>query len=947
MKYLASLLLFLFSIHSIAQTKATTDPVYPAQTDKITITFDVTKQTDSRTLVGYSGNVYAHTGVTLSTSGGAPNKWQKVIGSWGNNSTQPQLTSIGSNKYQITIDNPRNFYSVTDASQKITELCFVLRSEDAKKQTEDIFVSLYSGGISIVLNSPAVTNYYGDPLRSPVFTSAGRIIPISISLTSVGTTTLFINGIQKAQSSTNSLSYNFVSDVYSIGKNDIKITTADNANNKDSIQFVIFKNPEIKNLPIPSSSQIGINYNTRILSLYAPGKKFVYLIGDHSDWKVDTFWIMNRDNSTPDSLWWINMPVTTADPPGEIAYQYLVDGTLRIYDPYTEKVLDEYNDKYIPATVYPNLKAYPSGKTSGLVSILDAAKSSYNWKVTNFTKPPKEKLVIYELLVRDFVSTHSYKTITDTLSYLKKLGINAIELMPVTEFEGNDSWGYNPTTYFAPDKYYGTRDDLKAFIDACHQNGIAVIQDIVLNHAYGSNSMVQLYWDNINKRPAANNPWFNMTSPNTAYSWGYDFNHESKDTKYFVDRVTSFWLTEYKVDGFRFDFTKGFTNTPGDGTAYDASRIAILKRMANKIWSVVPDAYVILEHFAANGEEMELANNGMMLWGNLNYNYNEATMGFVNTSNFSNISYMQKGWGVPNLVGYMESHDEERLMYKNLQYGNSSGNYNVKNLSTALSRIQLAAPLFILVPGPKMIWEFGELGYDFSINYPSGSSNDRLTAKPIRWDYAANPERKKLFNVFANLNRLKINYPVFSSSDFLFNASASIKSLYISHSTMNAAIFGNFDVTQQNYQTIFQSTGKWYEFFSGDSLNVTDVNMNISLQPGEFRLYTSKRIGKAAIYTDIKSGENIPNDFYLSQNYPNPFNPSTIISWQISKPGNVSLKVYDMLGREIATLVDGFKQPGKYNSQFSILNSQLTSGVYFYRLQTETFSRTMKMLLIK
>ncbi len=958
MKFYRLLLLFLISINLLAQTKVTTNPVYPTQTDKITITFDVTKQTDSRTLVGYSGNVYAHTGVTLSSNGGAPAKWQKVIGSWGNNSTQPPLISIGSNKYQITIDNPRNLYSVTDASQKITELCFVLRSSDGSKQTEDVFVPLYSGGISIILNSPMVTNYYGDPLRSPVFTSAGSTVSISVSTSEVGTTTksikLFVNGILKTQSTTNSLSFNFVANDYTSARNDIKITASDGAAANDSSSFVIMKNPTVKTVSLPAGVQPGINYfdgGTPILALYAPGKQFVYVISNYSNWKVDTTYFMNKsipNPAKPDSIvWWIKMPGTTADPVTNIAYQYLVDGILRIYDPYTEKVLDEANDKYIPSTVYPNLEAYPSGRTSGLVSVMDLAKPTYNWKVTNFTRPAKEKLVIYEMLVRDFVSTHSYKTIIDTLSYFKKLGINAIELMPISEFEGNDSWGYNPTTYFAPDKYYGTRNDLKAFIDACHQNEIAVIQDIVLNHAYNSNSMAQLYWDNTNNRPASNNPWFNTSSPNTAFSWGNDFNHQSKDTKYFVDRVTSFWLTEYKVDGFRFDFTKGFTNTPGDGSAYDASRIAILKRIASKIWSVTPDAYVILEHFAANGEEMELANNGMMLWGNLNYNYNEATMGYVSTSNLLNISYKQRGWGAPNLVGYMESHDEERLMYKNLQYGNSSGNYDTKNLSTALNRMQLAALLFILVPGPKMIWEFGELGYDFSINYPSGTSNDRLTAKPIRWDYYSNPERKKLFNVFANLNRLKINYPVFSSSDFLFNATGSIKSLYLSHSTMDAAIFGNFDVTQQNYQTIFQSTGKWYEFFSGDSLNITNVNMNINLQPGEFRLYTSKRIGKAAIYTDIKTNEIIPDEFNLSQNYPNPFNPSTNINWQISKAGHVSLKVFDMLGREVATLVNEYKSAGNYNSQFSILNSQLCSGIYFYRLQTDSFNKTMKMLLIK
>jgi 1,4-alpha-glucan branching enzyme len=92
---------------------------------------------------------------------------------------------------------------------------------------------------------------------------------------------------------------------------------------------------------------------------------------------------------------------------------------------------------------------------------------------------------------------------------------------------------------------------------------MAVIIDMVLNHSYGQSPMVRLYWDNQLSRPAANNPWYNTVSPNPVFSWGYDFNHESIHTKNFVDRVNKFWIKEFKVDGFRFDFTKGFTNTRG------------------------------------------------------------------------------------------------------------------------------------------------------------------------------------------------------------------------------------------------------------------------------------------------------------------------------------------------------------------------------------------------
>ena len=193
-----------------------------------------------------------------------------------------------------------------------------------------------------------------------------------------------------------------------------------------------------------------------------------------------------------------------------------------------------------------------------------------------------------------------------------------LNLMPVNEFEGNESWGYNPSFYFAADKYYGPKNDLKRFIDECHKRDIAVILDIVLNHSYGRSSFVRLYSSGDFGPPTEENPWYNVISPNPVFSWGYDFNHESEQTKQLVDRINKYWLEEYKFDGFRFDFTKGFTNTPGDGGSFDQSRINILKRMADNIWEVDSSAYVILEHFAPNSEEQVLSDYGMMIWGNLN-----------------------------------------------------------------------------------------------------------------------------------------------------------------------------------------------------------------------------------------------------------------------------------------------------------------------------------------
>src|SRR5205823_2038318 len=98
------------------------------------------------------------------------------------------------------------------------------------------------------------------------------------------------------------------------------------------------------------------------------------------------------------------------------------------------------------------------------------------------------------------------------------------------------------------------------------------------------------------------------------------------------------------------------------------------------------------------------------------------------------------------------------LMYKNLQSGNSFGTYNIRDLNTALQRIELSNAFFLTIPGPKMIWQFGELGYDYTINYCTNGTVDnacRLDPKPIRWDYLQVLQRKRIYDVVSKLNKLR------------------------------------------------------------------------------------------------------------------------------------------------------------------------------------------------
>ena len=933
----------------------TWNPVFATANDSIVVVFDATQ--GNRGLQGFTGDVYAHTGVitNLSTSN---TDWRYVKTSWGQNTPETMLERIGTDLYRIVIrPSVRSFYNVNPA-ETILQIAFVFRSalppyrEGKTADGGDIFVPLAAAGLNVAITSP---------IERPLIRILNDNINIQVSSVNSTNLALFDGTTLLTQTTGTALSFNYVASTH--GKKIIRAvaTGTGGATRTDSFALVI--RPPVTVQALPAGMRDGVNYTsvvTATLVLTAPEKQFVYVIGDFNNWEVEPNFYMKR---TPDGQkYWLEL--TGLAPALEYAYQYLVDGTIRVADPYAEKILDPWNDRFIPASTYPGLKPYPTGKTTNIVSVLQTAQAQYQWQVTNFRKPKIEDLVFYELLIRDFTTLRTYKSIQDTLSYFKRLGVNALKIMPVMEFEGNESWGYNPMFMFAPDKYYGTKNDLKRLIDEAHKQGIAIILDIVLNHQFGNSPLVRMYWDALNNRPAANSPWFNTVARHP-FNVGFDMNHESQFTRDFSDRVIEHWITEYKVDGYRFDLSKGFTQVNSGGDVglwgrYDQSRINIWKRIADRIWALDSTSIVILEHFADDNEEQVLTNYGMLTWGNMNHAYNEATMGWNASSDFSRISHRARGFSKPHLIGYMESHDEERLMYRNILYGNVSGNYSTRNISTALDRMKLAAAFLFTVPGPKMLWQFGELGYDFSINTCPNftvSPDCRTANKPVRWDYYSDPDRLRLFKVYSELIKLKINHDVFETNDFSLMLNGATKQITLNHPSMNVLIVGNFDVVNRTMTPLFPRTGKWYDFFSGDSITVGTSAQSFSLFPGQFNIYTTVKLPtpEQGLITSI-SDNNVsinPEKFYLAQNYPNPFNPSTVISWQLPFASYVTLKIYDLLGREVATLVNEEKSMGSYSVTFDASN--LSSGLYYYKLvanpsnvgQASGFVETRKMMLMK
>ncbi len=822
------------------------------QTTNNVITADATK--GNQGLLNYNPNdVYVHIGVVTTTSNG---QWSHVSSVWGTTDPAYKAVSLGNNKWSFTISsNLRTYFGVTSPSETILKIAILFRSGDGSKALRnsdgsDMYVPVYDASLQTRITSP---------LRQPTFTpipelvtyTAGNPVAISAVASSSATMQIFYNGVSLT-SAANVTSITATGTAVNGNNQIITTATAGAVTKSDTLSFYV--NSAVVTKDLPAGVRDGINYGSdgtsATLVLYAPYKTRAAVIGEFNNWTRSTGYEMYR--TTDGTRYWLTLSGLTEGQ--EYAYQYVVDDTLKVADMFTEKILDPNNDTYIDAATYPSLKAYPAGQT-GIVSVLQTSKPAYTWQITNFAKPDKRNLVIYELLIRDFIANHNWQTLKDSITYLKNTGVNAIEVMPFNEFEGNISWGYNPDFFFAPDKYYGTDVALKQFIDECHKQGIAVIMDIVMNHAYGSSPTVQLYWDAINNRPAANNPWHNVVAPHAAYSFGYDFNHESPATQELVQRVVENWLTNYKIDGFRWDFSKGFTQTQtttdAQLSAYDLSRITTWKRIYDTIQQTVLGSYCILEHFCDNSEETELSNYGLMLWGNENYNYNQATMGYLdnNGSDFSYGIYANRGWTNPNLVTYMESHDEERLMYKNEQYGNSNGSYNVKNIPTSLQRNAMATAFWAMQPAPKMLWQFGELGYDYSINTCSDgvtvNNNCRTDPKPIRWDYLADQNRAALRNVYARLFALR-NYPAYlpafvaPKDSIAYSLGGAFKWEKINSAPLDIAVIGNFDVVATSGSITFSHTGIWYDYLAGTSFTVTNTTQQYTLQPGEYHVFVDQ-----------------------------------------------------------------------------------------------------------
>ncbi len=868
----------------------TLTPSFPKDTEAVNINFDAT----GTSLAGSSG-IYLHAGVALQRQD--LKGFDQVVGNWGVDDGIGQMNMTSSDQWEITLGANLLDYFSLDTNTDIFQLNFLFRNT-AGDIVEDATGTNYGFAIDPGFFVEVIT-----PTLSPQYVEVGLDYSLTVesdSLASNWSIDIIDNMgtiISNVATATNIGSITTIVNDASAGLIRYRVTASFPNETKTKV-FEIMRYASVVDSPRPSWTVPGINYHSddptkATLVLHAPvhtryykypsgqqlevgtnatsAKNVVHVLGDFNNWTGGTSYQLKRDKdgwneaSQTDGdndgdrghYWWIELSGLT---PGEpYVFQYLVDGELYIGDPYTEQVSDS-EDQFISPERYTDLLTYPS-EAKGRASVLQTAADTYSWTASSFTAPDINDLNIYELHFRDFTEEGTYRAAIERLSYLEALGINTIHVMPVSEFEGNSSWGYNPNFYFAADKYYGPANELKAFIDECHKREILVVNDLVLNHAFYSNSMAQLYWNTIDNKPANDNPWFNpehkMVSEPAGW-WGADWNHESEHTQVMVDRALDYWLQEFKFDGFRFDFTKGIGQSaqdPGDpwASSYDQDRIDLLFRMVNGMKARNPGAIAIFEHLANSSEDAVLADAGILMWSGAGHHSDikEFMLGYNGQDIYNSGIHTAKGFAFANWMSYMESHDEERQAYEIMQYGNGNTTYTTEDV---VDRLKIGAVFNLLFPGPRMVWQFEELAYDESINL-----NGRTGAKPMHWEYYFDEHRQELWRLMAMIFHLRDEYNLYNVSPDYGNIGASDAVTVPRYMKLNDGaghyVISIANLDPANSQTVtpgYDVTGTWYRYngdptIDGTTYSVSNTTDTYTLGPSESLIITNFDIG----WTDL------------------------------------------------------------------------------------------------
>ena len=613
--YLLLLSMLLLAVASVQAAMFSTSPNPLQQSSKdVKIYFDPA-QCDVAALKTAS-EIYAHIGVTLPS---APSSWVYVVGSWADKQAKKKFVKQSDGRWMLNIGEIDTYFNLP-AGTKVAKIAIIALNAAGSSQTGDVFLDVAEEGYAMSLTS--------NP--EDLVISKATNFTFTVGVTQPSTITIKVDNqvIGTASNATTlTKSHNFAT------QGTFNEVTATATNGKETItKSLTVAYPSAStamNYPggVPKQGAIRQADGSVLFCIAAPSKTGAILVGSWDDFKTLDKNVMKYQDYNGYRYFWTRVE-GLADRQYH-SYYYLLDGVTKVADPYAKLILDPYSDKWLPSGIWNEpMPQYPYEKIDGvMLAVYRSDIDDYKWDsaTTNFKVPDHNSMVIYELLFRDFTGDGSdqdgkhFGTISEArekISYLKELGINCVELMPVMEFNGNNSWGYNTNAYMALDKAYGSPKDLRDFVAECHRNGIAVVLDIVFNQTDGLHPWYQMY-------PINSNPFYNENAPH-AYNVLNDVRQDYPLVEQHWADVLRYWMEAYKVDGFRFDLVKGL----GDNSSYTSnntdsrnqSRINRMKRLNDVITSVKADGIHINELLGQNTEENDNFKNGAQMgWQNLNY----------------------------------------------------------------------------------------------------------------------------------------------------------------------------------------------------------------------------------------------------------------------------------------------------------------------------------------
>ena len=548
--------------------------------------------------------------------------------------------------------------------------------------------------------------------------------------------------------------------------------------------------PSVREETIPEGTPLGATVQedgSFLFALHAPRKHFVSVVGDFNQWNPDAD-IMSY---SPDGTWWVKRPV----PAGIHRYQYCVDGADLLADPYSrdvEWVGDQGEETHLPERAR---------------SVLAVGQKEFEWTDSSFRRPPLDNLLIYEFFLLDLCPGQGFTGVIAKLDYIQGLGVTAIEPLPVTEFPGAVSWGYNPAFHFAPETAYGTPEQLKQLVNEAHRRGLAVVMDMVLNHMDYQAPLYRLYGLNYEA-----SPYFHRF---LGENWGFpDLRQDSPGFKRYAADILQYWIREYHVDGFRYDATrwvgwKGYND-------WGASWFAYAAKQADS------NSFQIAEHLPSDPDlqaktEMDSGWHDQFRWQLRDMIRNAA----LNRGDFERIMDARKlGFGSSfERVVYLESHDEERYL-RELDQAGFSTEESVRRDVTALA-------ITLTAPGVAMVYageEFGE------------SAPKVVGPNPLHWQNLDKKVFRDLHRDFLALTALRTRHPALRTEDVVFQTNAVPENAVVYERRAPGAgvvVAVNFGRETQAVPVALASTGSWANVLETNQPAISGpTNLVVELQPG-------------------------------------------------------------------------------------------------------------------